>query len=121
VKLRERVRQVLRGLWYGNALVCRAAPAGYTSSPAAAACSTSGSPPISPGAWSRTARTARTATPGRFTARYRIARLVYIEACPSAAQAFRRERQLKGWRRGRKVARIEAENPGRADLLPCAA
>ena len=56
--------------------------------------------------------------PGAFTGRYRVARLVYAEPYPTASEAFRRERQLKGWRRSRKVALVEAANPGWHDLLP---
>ena len=46
-----------------------------------------------------------------FTARYTFNRLVYYEIFDSAAEAAARERQLKGWKRSRKVALIEATNP----------
>ena len=54
--------------------------------------------------------------PDSFTAQYDINRLVYAEPYASAREAVRRERQLKGWRREKKVALISAVNPGRRTL-----
>jgi putative endonuclease len=51
-----------------------------------------------------------------FTTRYRIDRLVYYECAPEARSAIEREKQLKGWRRQRKLELIEAENPEWEDL-----
>jgi putative endonuclease len=51
-----------------------------------------------------------------FTTRYRIDRLVYYECASEARAAIERERQLKGWRRQRKLELIEAENPEWEDL-----
>ena len=51
-----------------------------------------------------------------FTARYAIDRLVYVEEHPRAADAIAREKQIKGWRREKKVALINAANPRWADL-----
>ena len=51
-----------------------------------------------------------------YTARYRIDRLVYHEAHASARDAIAREKQIKAWRREKKVALIERENPGWRDL-----
>jgi putative endonuclease len=51
-----------------------------------------------------------------FTARYNITRLVYAETFPNPRMAIEREKQLKGWRREKKVALIESENPGWKDL-----
>ena len=45
------------------------------------------------------------------TARYRIDRLVHVEAYPIARDAIAREKQLKGWSRAKKVALVEGENP----------
>jgi putative endonuclease len=59
----------------------------------------------------------RTAVKG-FTARYRITRLVYVEVTTDIAAAIRREKQLKGWRRDRKIALITSVNPGWDDLAP---
>jgi putative endonuclease len=54
-------------------------------------------------------------TPG-FASRYHVHRLVHIETYPSAGSAIAREKQLKHWRREKKTALIEAENPGWRDL-----
>jgi putative endonuclease len=51
-----------------------------------------------------------------FTARYRITDLIYIEAYPTPRDAIRREKQLKGWRRAKKLALICAVNPDLATL-----
>ncbi len=54
-------------------------------------------------------------TPG-FTSRYSVTRLVLLEDYPDPAAAIAREKQLKNWRRDKKVALIEATNPGWRDL-----
>jgi putative endonuclease len=54
-------------------------------------------------------------TPG-FTSRYRINRLVHVEVFSHVDDAMRREVQLKGWLRSKKIALIEAENPTWRDL-----
>ena len=51
-----------------------------------------------------------------FTAKYNITRLVYFEATSDPISAIEREKQIKGWRREKKVALIEAENPEWDDL-----
>ena len=51
-----------------------------------------------------------------FTRRYHVHRLVHLEPHESVCQAVTREKQLKGWRRDRKVALIEAANPLWLDL-----
>lgn len=53
---------------------------------------------------------------GRFTSRYRICRLVYVEAIRGPMNAIRREKQIKGWLRVKKVALIARENPAWNDL-----
>lgn len=45
------------------------------------------------------------------TRRYRITRLVYFEATNDIHAAIAREKQLKGWRREKKVRLIESCNP----------
>ena len=50
------------------------------------------------------------------TARYNITRMVYIEAHETAPDAIEREKQLKRWRREKKIALIEAANPEWLDL-----
>jgi putative endonuclease len=51
-----------------------------------------------------------------FTARYDVTQLVWFEAHESREEAFRRERQLKEWRRAWKVELIESANPDWRDL-----
>ena len=51
-----------------------------------------------------------------FTRRYNIGMLVYFESTSDVNAAIAREKQLKGWRRERKVALIEAMNPRWLDL-----
>ncbi len=47
-----------------------------------------------------------------FTSRYAVDRLVYVEEHARAVDAIAREKQIKGWRREKKVALINATNPG---------
>jgi putative endonuclease len=51
-----------------------------------------------------------------FTKKYRINRLVYYENYSDVRQAIAREKQVKRWRREKKVALIEAVNPTWEDL-----
>ena len=53
-----------------------------------------------------------------FTARYGVDRLVWFEAYDTAEPAIRREKQIKQWRRARKVMLIEEGNPDWSDLYP---
>jgi putative endonuclease len=53
---------------------------------------------------------------GGFTARYNIKRLVHYEATSDVWAALRREKEIKGWRREKKVALIESANPEWRDL-----
>ncbi len=50
-----------------------------------------------------------------FSSRYNVQRLVYIEEYSDIQEAIKRERQIKGWRREKKVALIESINPGWKD------
>lgn len=50
------------------------------------------------------------------TATYGIDRLVWYELHDTRESAFRRERQIKEWRRAWKIRLIEAENPDWDDL-----
>jgi putative endonuclease len=52
-----------------------------------------------------------------FTARYGVDRLVWFESTNDVHVAIAREKQLKGWKRERKVALIEAGNPAWNDLV----
>ena len=51
-----------------------------------------------------------------FTKEYRCHHLVWFERCATAASAIAREKQLKGWRRARKLALIEQQNLAWQDL-----
>jgi putative endonuclease len=51
-----------------------------------------------------------------FTAAYRCNRLVWFERYASPGTAIDREKQLKGWRRAKKIELIERENPTWVDL-----
>jgi len=53
---------------------------------------------------------------GGFTARYHCDRLVWFERFADVLEAIDREKELKGWRREKKIALIEAENPAWVDL-----
>jgi putative endonuclease len=51
-----------------------------------------------------------------FTAHYNCDRLVWFESHNDASVAIEREKQLKGWRRAKKIALIEQKNPAWVDL-----
>ena len=51
-----------------------------------------------------------------FTSTYRIERLVYYERFVDVCAAIAREKQLKGWRRAKKIALIRSKNPTWIDL-----
>ena len=51
-----------------------------------------------------------------FTAKYRIAKLVYFEATADVYTAIAREKQIKGWLRVKKISLIESINPDWRDL-----
>jgi putative endonuclease len=51
-----------------------------------------------------------------YTKRYNITRLVYYEDLPDVRDAIAREKELKGWRRAKKVGLIESMNPRWRDL-----
>ncbi|MEM6326527.1 MAG: GIY-YIG nuclease family protein [Bacteroidota bacterium] len=53
---------------------------------------------------------------GQFTKRYQVHRLVHAEEFSEIRDAIQREKQLKGWRRERKVALIKRHNPDWRDL-----
>jgi putative endonuclease len=46
-----------------------------------------------------------------FTARYRIFRLVHFERFADIRDAIAREKEIKGWRREKKIWLIERRNP----------
>jgi len=51
-----------------------------------------------------------------FTTQYHIHRLVHFEQHDDPAHAIAREKEIKGWRREKKVALIERSNPTWDDL-----
>jgi putative endonuclease len=51
-----------------------------------------------------------------FSSKYRCTRLVYFESFDNVLKAISREKQLKGWRRSKKIALIEEANPRWQDL-----
>jgi putative endonuclease len=51
-----------------------------------------------------------------FTRRYRVHRLVHFEQTIDIHGAIAREKEIKGWRREKKIALIAASNPGWKDL-----
>jgi len=51
-----------------------------------------------------------------FASKYHCNRLVYYEGFDDVHKAIGREKQLKGWRRSKKIVLIESKNPRWADL-----
>jgi len=51
-----------------------------------------------------------------FTQKYNITMLVYYEVTNDVQAALAREKQIKGWRRSKKIALIESANPQWRDL-----
>jgi len=52
-----------------------------------------------------------------FTKSYQATKLIYYEDYPDPISAIAREKQLKGWRRAKKVALINQQNPRWIDLF----
>lgn len=51
-----------------------------------------------------------------FTSRYNFFKLVYFEEFRDVRDAIAREKEIKGWRRAKKVALIQKRNPAWTDL-----
>ncbi|MGA2137691.1 MAG: GIY-YIG nuclease family protein [Verrucomicrobiia bacterium] len=51
-----------------------------------------------------------------FTSKYNVNRLAYYEYFENIRDAIAREKQIKGWRREKKLALIESMNPQWRDL-----
>jgi putative endonuclease len=64
----------------------------------------------------RRAEQHRNPTTSSFTSKYKITMLVYYEVTDDIVAAIAREKQIKGWRRERKIALVESVNPGWLDL-----
>ena len=54
--------------------------------------------------------------PGGFTGKYNVTKLVYHEPTSDVSSAIAREKELKGWRRSKKVALVESVNSEWKDL-----
>ena len=52
-----------------------------------------------------------------FTKKYKIKKLVYYEETSDICSAIEREKQLKKWRREKKIKLIEKDNPEWKDLF----
>jgi len=53
---------------------------------------------------------------GSFTSKYNVTKLVYHDSTSDVGSAIAREKELKGWRRSKKVALVESMNPEWKDL-----
>ena len=53
-----------------------------------------------------------------FTRQFNVHRLVYYETCTDLRMAISREKQLKSWRRQKKIELISSFNPSWNDLAP---
>jgi putative endonuclease len=51
-----------------------------------------------------------------FTSKYRLDRMVYFEGHADIREAIEREKQIKSWRREKKLAQCESLNPKWRDL-----
>ena len=51
-----------------------------------------------------------------FTTKYNVTRLVYVESTNDVGAAIAREKQIKAWRREKKIRPIESQNPNWSDL-----
>ena len=60
----------------------------------------------------------RSGSAGGFTRRYDVRKLLWCEPHDDILGAIAREKQIKRWRREKKVALIERSNPDFRDLWP---
>lgn len=51
-----------------------------------------------------------------FTQKYSVSRLVWFELYGTALSAIAREKEIKSWRRSKKIALIQRKNPTWRDL-----
>ncbi len=51
-----------------------------------------------------------------FTNRYNVKKLVYVETFKTPDAAIKREKQIKSWRREKKIKLIDTKNPAWDDL-----
>jgi len=64
----------------------------------------------------RRLREHRTGNVSSFTGKYRVSQLVYYETTNDVRVAIAREKEIKGWRREKKLALIRNSNPTWRDL-----
>ena len=60
----------------------------------------------------------RTGRGSRFASKYHITKLVYCEETGNVRDAIAREKEIKAWRREKKVRLINSVNPKWEDLAP---
>jgi putative endonuclease len=65
--------------------------------------------------YNRTLQHKNKENPG-FTSKYDVNRLVYYEVFKDVRAAIRREKEIKGWTRKKKIALIESMNPKWKDM-----
>ncbi len=58
----------------------------------------------------------KTQAGGSFTRKYRMNKLLYFQQTGDILSAIEREKQIKGWRRSRKLELIKSQNPRWIDL-----
>lgn len=51
-----------------------------------------------------------------FTKKYHVIQLLYLEECGNPSDAIAREKQIKGWRRSKKLDLIRTQNQDFSDL-----
>lgn len=56
--------------------------------------------------------------PTSYTARFNLDKLVWYQSFDSPLEAIRREKEIKGWLRIKKIRLIEESNPEWRDLYP---
>ena len=61
-------------------------------------------------------RTHKSASQKGFTSRYNVNRLVWFDSVYDVQEAIEFEKKIKGWKRFKKVALIESQNPEWLDL-----
>ena len=54
--------------------------------------------------------------PNSFTAKYNVTKLVYFEQTSDVQAGIEREKQIKSWKRSKKIALIMQSNPRMIDL-----
>ena len=60
----------------------------------------------------------RSGSGSRFTSNYHITKLVHCEQTDDVQAAIAREKEIKAWRREKKIALINSVNPKWDDLAP---